>query len=108
MVLDSNPHLLNAKNSLLYIRLSRNCRILSFKLVSVPQSKAQFYDDTCLRSVYNTLNGNLSKVIINGTLKYAYTKNSILIFVDPCSQCKQSSYLRIVYGIAIYSVDTLK
>ena len=41
---DSNPHLLNAKHILLNvsIKLSRNCRILSFRQVIVPQSKAHF------------------------------------------------------------------
>ena len=41
---DSNPHLLNAKHTLLNvsIKLSRNCRILSFRQVIVPQSKAHF------------------------------------------------------------------
>ena len=43
---DSNPHLLNAKHILLNvsIKLSRNCRILSFRQVIVPQSKAHLYD----------------------------------------------------------------
>ena len=39
MVTDSNPHL-DAKDSLLFIRLSRNCRIHSFGKEVVPLSKA--------------------------------------------------------------------
>ena len=40
MLLDSNPHLLSAKDSLLSIRLSRNCEIFSYMTVIVSQSKA--------------------------------------------------------------------
>ena len=40
MLLDSNPHLLSVNDSLLSIRLSRNCVIFSFINVIVPQSKA--------------------------------------------------------------------
>ena len=41
---DLNPHLLNAKHILLNvpIKLLRNCRILSFRQVIVPQSKTHF------------------------------------------------------------------
>ena len=42
MLVNSNPHLLSAKDSLLSIRLSRNCDFFSFInfKVIVPQSKA--------------------------------------------------------------------
>ena len=41
---DSNPHLLNAKHILLNesIKVSRNCRIHSFRQVIVLQSKAHY------------------------------------------------------------------
>ena len=41
---DLNPHFLNAKHILLNVpmKLLRNCRILSFRQVIVPQSKAHF------------------------------------------------------------------
>ena len=40
MLLDSNPHLLSSKDSLLSIRLSRNCDFISFIIVIVTHSKA--------------------------------------------------------------------
>ena len=40
MLLDSNPHLLSAKDSHLSIRLSRNCDSFTFIKVIVPQPKA--------------------------------------------------------------------
>ena len=39
MLLDSNPHLLSTNDSLLSIRLSRNCDFFMHKII-VPQSKA--------------------------------------------------------------------
>ena len=60
---DSNPHLLNAKHTLLNvsIKLSRNCRILSFRQVIVPQSKAHFFDDSRRLDV-RSMNIHMSRV----------------------------------------------
>ena len=47
MLLDSNPHILSAKNSFLSIRLLGICDFFSFIIAIVPQSKAHiFYEDS--------------------------------------------------------------
>ena len=64
MLLDSNPHLLGAKDNYLSIRLSRNCDFFSFIKVIVPQSKHTFNED-CRRLEERPLNMHMSQVNVD-------------------------------------------
>ena len=64
MLLDINPHILSAKDSLLSIRLMGNCDFSYIKVI-VPQSKAQiFYEDT-RRLEEKSLNMHMSQVNVD-------------------------------------------
>ena len=63
MLRDSNPHLLSAKDSLLSIRLSRNCDFFFQKLLC-HNLKQTFYED-CRRMEERSMNMHMSQVNVD-------------------------------------------
>ena len=102
-LLDSNPHLLSAKDSLLQvhvsIRLSRNCIFFPFIKVIVPQSKAHF-----LRRF-----SKIGRKVIEYSYVSGQCRQTIHMFMSLSFQLrieKHGLLTGILYRISIYTLKS--